>query len=99
MIVVNSESKIFVTESLNVSFFAILFYVPFKITCILYGTGKSVDGTKTGEPREKPPGTTAEPGLSLSHAARAGLEPTSDTAVRPLNVSIDSYGTHAILVS
>ena len=39
-------------------------------------------GTKTGEPRDKPPGTPASRTWLVSHVARAGLEPTPYTAVR-----------------
>ena len=35
---------------------------------------------KTGEPREKPPGTPARRTWLVSHVASAGLEPTPDTA-------------------
>ena len=44
--------------------------------------GQSVGGAKTGEPREKPPDTPASRTWLVSHVARAGLEPTPDTAVR-----------------
>ena len=37
---------------------------------------------KTGDPREKPPGTPASRTWLASHVASAGLEPTPDTAVR-----------------
>ena len=37
---------------------------------------------KMGEPQEKPPGTPASRTWLVSHVARAGLEPTPDTAVR-----------------
>ena len=47
-----------------------------------YETGQSVGGAKTGEPREKPPGTPASRTWLVSHVARVGLEPTPDTAVR-----------------
>ena len=47
-----------------------------------YETGQSVGGAKTGEPREKPPDTPASRTWLASHVARAGLEPTPDTAVR-----------------
>ena len=54
---------------------------PFQDYFSSYETGQSVGGAKTGEPREKPPDTPAAE-LGLSHVARAGLEPTPDTAVR-----------------
>ena len=41
----------------------------------VYETGLSVGGAKTGEPREKPPGTPASRTWLVSHVARAGLEP------------------------
>ena len=47
-----------------------------------YETGQSVGGAKTGEPREKPPGTPASRTWLVSHVASAGLEPTPDKAVR-----------------
>ena len=47
-----------------------------------YETDQSVGGAKTGEPREKPPDTPASRTWLVSHVARAGLEPTPDTAVR-----------------
>ena len=63
-------------------FFLIQFNVPFQDYFSSYETGQSVDGAKTGEPREKPPGTPASKTWLVSHVARAGLEPTPDTAVR-----------------
>ena len=47
-----------------------------------YETGQLVGGAKTGEPREKTPDTPANRTWLVSHVARAGLEPTPDTAVR-----------------
>ena len=47
-----------------------------------YETGQSVGGAKTGDPREKPPDTPASRTWLVSRVARAGLEPTPDTAVR-----------------
>ena len=47
-----------------------------------YETGQSVGGAKTGEPREKTPGTPASRTWLVSHVARAEFEPTPDTAVR-----------------
>ena len=47
-----------------------------------YETGQLVGGAKTGEPQEKSPGTPASRTWLVSHVARAGLEPTPDTAVR-----------------
>ena len=55
---------------------------PFQDYFSSYETGQSVGGAKTGEPREKPPGTPASGTWLVSHVARAGLEPTPDTAVR-----------------
>ena len=45
--------------------------------------GQSVCGAKTGEPREKTRLHLTHPQaeFGLSHVARAGLEPTPDTAV------------------
>ena len=53
---------------------------PLKDYFSSYEKGQSVDGAKTGEPREKPPGTPASRTWLVSHVARAGLEPTPDTA-------------------
>ena len=47
-----------------------------------YETGLSVGGAKTGDPREKPHGTPASRTWLVSHVARAGLDPTPDTAVK-----------------
>ena len=38
-----------------------------------YETGQSVGGAKTGEPREKPPGTPASRTWLVSHVTRAWL--------------------------
>ena len=55
---------------------------PFQDFFSSYETGQSVGGPKTGEPREKPPDTTASRTWFVSQVARAGLEPIPDTAVR-----------------
>ena len=55
---------------------------PFQDYFSSYETRQSVGGAKTGEPREKPPDTPASRTWLVSHVARAGLEPTQDTAVR-----------------
>ena len=55
---------------------------PFQDYFSSYETGQSVGGPKTGEPREKTPSTPASRTWLVSHVARAGLEPTPDTAVR-----------------
>ena len=55
---------------------------PFQDYFSSYETGQSVGGAKTGEPREKPPDTPASRTWLVSYVARAGLEPTPDTAVR-----------------
>ena len=62
--------------------FLIQFNVPFKIISAHMRRYQSVGGAKTGEPREKPPDTPASRTWLVSHVARAGLEPTPDTAVR-----------------
>ena len=54
---------------------------PFQDDFSSYETGQSVGGAITGEPREKPPDTPAIRAWLVSHVARAGLEPTPDTAV------------------
>ena len=75
----------------NFSFFLFFFFFFFFLNPVLrlfqdyfssYETGQSVGGAKTGEPREKPPDTPASRTWLVSHVARAGLEPTPDTAVR-----------------
>ena len=63
-------------------FFFFQFNVPFKIIPAHMRRCQSVGGAKTGEPREKPPDTPASRTWLVSHVARAGLEPTPDTAVR-----------------
>ena len=55
---------------------------PFQDYFSSYETGQSVGGAKTGEPREKPPGTPASRTWLVLHGTRVGLEPTPDTAVR-----------------
>ena len=67
----------------NVFFF--FFYSvlrPFQDYFSSYETGQSVGGAKTGEPREKTPGTPASRTWLDSHVAKVGLKPTPDTAVR-----------------
>ena len=57
---------------------------PFQDYFSSYEAGQSVCGAKTGEPREKnavTPDTPASRTWLVSHVARAGLEPTPDTAV------------------
>ena len=60
------------TDSLACQSFFIQFYAPFNIISV----------RKRENPREKPPGTPASRTWLVSHVARAGLEPTPDTAVR-----------------
>ena len=55
---------------------------PFQDYFSSYETGQSEGGAKTGEPREKPSDTPTSRIWLVSHVARAGLEPTPDTAVR-----------------
>ena len=55
---------------------------PFQDFFSSYETGQSVGGAKTEEPREKPPDKPASRTWLVSHVARAGLEPTQNTAVR-----------------
>ena len=70
-------------------FFLIQFNVPFSS----YETRQSLGGTKTGEPREKQNHLTrSQAELGLSHMARAGFEPTLDTAVRTLGTSPIKWG-------
>ena len=52
---------------------------PFQDYFNSFETDQSVGGAKTGEPREKPPGTPANRTWLVSHVARAGLGPTPDT--------------------
>ena len=64
-------------------FFSFFFFLhPFQDYFSSYETRQSVGGAKTGEPREKTPDTHASRTWLVSHVARAGLEPTPDTAVR-----------------
>ena len=54
-------------------FFLIQFYVPFKIISThMRRAGPISRWAKTGEPREKPPGTPASRTWLVSHVARAG---------------------------
>ena len=46
---------------------------PFQDYFSSYETGQSVGGAKTGEPREKPPGTPASRTWLVSHVARAAF--------------------------
>ena len=57
---------------------------PFQDYFSSYEAGHSVGGAKTGEFREKKttPDTPASRTWLVSHIARAGLEPTPDTAVK-----------------
>ena len=55
---------------------------PFQDYFSSYETGQSVNGAKTGESREKQPGTPASRTWLVSHVASAGRDPTPDTAVR-----------------
>ena len=74
------------------SYFILMFFVlcfffhsvfcPFQDYFTSYKTGQSVSEMKMGAPREKPPGTPASRTWLVSHVARAGHEPTPDTAVR-----------------
>ena len=66
----------------NFYFFFNSVLCPFQDYFSSYETGQSVGGAKTGEPREKPPGTPASRTWLVSHVARAGLEPAPNTAVR-----------------
>ena len=71
--------------------FLIQFNVPFMI--ISAHMSQSVGGTKTGEPREKQNHLTrSQAELGLSYMARAGFEPTLDTAVRTLGTSPIKWG-------
>ena len=75
-----SLSLLSLSLSLSLSLNSVL--RPFQDYFSSYETGQSVGGAKTGEPREKPPGTPASRTWLVSHVARAGLEPTPDTVVR-----------------
>ena len=48
----------------------------YQIISAHYETGKSVRGAKTGEPRDKPPGTHASRTWLVSYVTSMGLEPT-----------------------
>ena len=55
---------------------------PFQDYFSSYETGTPVGGAKTGEPREKTPGTPASRTWLVSHVVTAWFEPTPDTSVR-----------------
>ena len=83
----NSEADLCLCFCPSIVFIVCVFFFnsvlrPFQDYFSSYETGLSVGGAKTGEPREKPPGTHASRHWLVSHVARAGLEPTTDTAVR-----------------
>ena len=78
----HAEGAIFFFFFFFFFFFSVL--RPFQVYFSSYETVQSVEGAKTGEPREKPPDTPASRTWLVSHVARAGLEPTPDTAVRVL---------------
>ena len=81
----NYTSRYFSLHLLTCTKFNSFFYSvlrPFQDYFSSYETGQSVGGAKTGEPREKPPGTPASRTWLVSHVARAGLETTPDTAVK-----------------
>ena len=80
-------------------FFLIQFNVPFKIISAHMRRGQSVGGVKTGEPREKPPDTPASRTWLVSHVARAGLEPTPNTAVRRSNGNFYILIVHNIFIA
>ena len=61
-------------------FFFIQFNVPFKIISLIE-TSQLIGGAN-GSTSGKPPDTPASRTCLVSHVASAGLEPTSDTAVR-----------------
>ena len=70
------------SHSTNMTFFFFNSVLcPFQDYFSSYEMGQSVGGAKMGEPREKPPDTPASRTWLVSHVARAGLEPTPDTAV------------------
>ena len=73
----SNSAKILVTAPKR-RYFLIQFYVSFQII------GQLVGGAKTGDPREKIPDTSANRTWLVSRVARAGLEPTPDTAMRDL---------------
>ena len=63
--------------------FLIQFYAPFKIiSAHMRRANHAVGGRKRENPEKKPPGTPASRTWLVSHVARAGLEPSPDTAVR-----------------
>ena len=69
------------TTSLELFFiFLIQFNVPFKIISLIE-TSQLIGGAN-GSTSGKPPDTPASRTCLVSHVASAGLEPTSDTAVR-----------------
>ena len=71
----------YINRSSHLNFFFFLNSVlrPFQDYFSSYETGR---GAKMGEPQEKTPDTPASRTWLVSHVARAGVEPTPDTAVR-----------------
>ena len=67
----------------EVSFYSVLH--PFQDYFSSYEKDQSVGVGKTGEPREKTPGTHASRIWHVIHVPLVGLEPTPDTAVRQSN--------------
>ena len=61
----------------NFIFFLIQFYVPFKIISadMRRANQQNRGGAKTGEPREKPPGTPVSRTWLVSHVASGGSNP------------------------
>ena len=78
---IQSKSDL-ICDNLSRFIFFNLVLRPFQDYFSSYEKGQSVGGTKTREPRGKPPGTPASRTWLVSHVARAGLELTPDTAVR-----------------
>ena len=63
-------------------FFLIQLYVTFKIISAHMRQAYQLVEAKTGHPLEKPHGTPASRTWFVSHVARAGLDPTPETAVK-----------------
>ena len=70
-------SKFFERYDLFIYLFIYLFLFilrPFQDYFSSYETGQSVGGGETGEPREKPTGTSASRTWLVSHMASKGIE-------------------------
>ena len=67
---------------------------PFQDYFSSYETGQSVGGAKTGEPREKPPGTPASRTWLVSHGQSGARTHTRHSSERPDDLGM-LFGTRA----